>query len=119
MSAIDDLDLPANSRIMLDAVQRVLRTPAYVNSDDEHRAWRILLSASDSLHSAGVSGFASAGALREKRRIQRRNKAIQRQFTGHNLREIADQYGLCDRQVRRIVCDPTPGSRRKKKVAGD
>ena len=110
-------DLPPNSRIILDAVRRVLKTPAYIHSGDEHRAWRILLSVSDSLRSAGVSGLASAGTLREIRRIHRRNTAIRREHNGRNLRELADKYGLCDRQVRRIVCDPVAGRRRKEKVA--
>lgn len=115
MSA-DDPDLPPNSRIVLDAVRRVLRTSVYVKSDDEHRAWRILLSVSGALHSAGVSGFVSAGTLREIRRIRRRNQQIQRQHNGRNLHELAEQYGLCERQIRRIVCAPTAGNQRKKKV---
>lgn len=115
MSAIDEPDLPPNSRVILDAVRRVLQTPVYVQSDDEHRAWRILLSVSGSLHSAGVSGFVSAGTLHGIRRIHRRNREIQRQYNGRNLHELADKYGLCARQIRRIACDPTPGKRRKKK----
>lgn len=117
MSAVDDSELPTNSRVMLRAIQRVLKTPAYAHSGAEHRAWRILLSVSESLHSAGVSGFVRAGTLREIRRIQRRNQDIQNQYNGRNLRELADKYGLCERQIRRIVCDPSAGKQRHKKVA--
>lgn len=114
---VDDSELPKHSRIMLCAIRRALKTPAYIHSGDEHRAWRILLAASEALHSAGVSGFVGAGTLREIRRICRRNKDIRRQYNGRNLHELADQYGLCDRQIRRIVCNPIAGTQRKKTVA--
>lgn len=105
MSTVDDHKLPNNAKIMLDAIYRALKTPAYVNSDDRGRAWRILLSASEALHSAGVSGFVSARTLREMRRISRRNRLIKAQYNGHNLPELADQYNLCSRQIRRIVAE--------------
>ena len=118
MEAIDDHSLPTNSRVMLRAIRRVLQTPAYIHSGDEHRAWRILLATTEALHSAGVSGFVGAATLRGIRRIHRRNQDIRRQYNGRNLHELADQYGLCDRQIRRIVCDPAPGKQREKPVAG-
>ena len=111
MSAVES-ELPINSRIMLCAIQRVLKAPAYVKSDDEHRAWRILLSVSEALHSAGVSGFASAGVLREMRRVSRRNTDIRREYNGRNLKELADKYNLCARQIRRIARDKTVRSKR-------
>lgn len=100
-----DHELPSNAKIMLDAIYRALKTPAYAKSGDEHRAWRILLATSEALHSAGVSGFMSAGVLREMRRVSRRNAAIKREYNGRNLHDLSDKYNLCSRQIRRIAAD--------------
>ena len=100
-----DPELPGNAKIMLDAINRALKTPVYAKSDNEHRAWRILLATSGALHAAGVSGFASAGTLREARRISRRNAAIKQQYNGRNLHDLAERYNLCSRQIRRIAAN--------------
>lgn len=100
-----DPELPSNARIMLDAIYRALKTPAYAKSDNEHRAWRILLATSEALHSAGVSGFVSAGVLREMRRLSRRNTKIRTEYNGRNLYDLADKYNLSNRQIRRIAAD--------------
>lgn len=104
MSAGDEAELPPNARVMLHAIRRALRSPAYAQSGDDYRAWRILLCVSEALCCAGVRGVASAASLRELRRVGRRNREIQRLYSGRNLDELATQYNLSSRQIRRIAC---------------
>lgn len=112
---MNDLELTAAPLFvaLAAAVQRCLEAPGYralaarpapagSSSPTQRQARMIAAAICDASHDE-LEAFPSFAELRRIIHIQRRNNCIAAGFTGHNYGDLARQWGLSTRQVRRIV----------------
>ena len=66
----------------------------------------------DTLHSISPLHVPSAGRVRETEYRERRDARMRALFCGRNYQELAEQFRLTTRQIRRIVDVLTDGRRR-------
>lgn len=112
---ITDLELAAAPLFvaLTNAVSRCLKSPAYrslaarpVAADFDaltQRQARMLAAAICDASHDELEAFPPFVELRRVIHIQRRNARIIAAFTGHNYGDLARQWGLSTRQIRRIV----------------
>lgn len=118
---MNDLELTAAPLFvtLADAVQSCLESPGYralaarpapadFGALTQRQAWMIAAAICDASHDE-LEAFPPFEELRRVIHIQRRNARIAQDFTGHNYDDLARQWGLSTRQVRRIVA----GARKK------
>ena len=118
---MNDLELTAAPLFvtLAAAVQRCLEAPGYralatrpapadAGALTQRQARMIAAAICDASHDE-LEAFPPFAELRRVIHIQRRNARIVQDFTGHNYDDLARQWGLSARQVRRIVA----GGRKK------
>lgn len=133
---MNDLELTAAPLFaaLVDAVQRCLESPGYralgtrpapagsgslaqrqapagSGSLAQRQARMIAVAICDASHDE-LEGFPPFAELRSVIHIQRRNACIVQDFTGHNYGDLARQWSLSTRQVRRIVAGARKNSDR-------
>ncbi len=118
MNNPDDPITPPLAVALTEAIRRTLTAPACVRAEPRARAWKLTLMVCETLRAANVRGVPSPGRLREIRRLQIRNQRIRAAFNGRNHKQLALQYGLSMRHVRRIVERPPRNADRKNDMAG-
>lgn len=87
------------------------QTPAGSGSLAQRQARMIAAAICDARHDE-LEAFPSFAELRSVVHIQRRNACIVQSFTGHNYDDLARQWSLSTRQVRRIVAGARKNSDR-------
>lgn len=108
-------EIPPLVREMEDAIRGVLSDPAWAAADREAQVRQLADALCDALSMDGRPvRIPSAGVLRRRRDLRRRNDEIRRTFTGANYVQLALAHDLTTRQVRRIVDDPRTRRRRQK-----
>ena len=106
---------PPVVREMEGCIRAVLADPAWAAADREAQVRRLTDALCDALSMAGRPvRIPSAGVLRRRRDLRRRNDEIRAAFRGANYLELALDHGLTTRQIRRIVDDPRTRRRRQK-----
>ena len=121
---MNDLELTAAPLFaaLAAAVQRCLESPGYralatrpapagSGSLAQRQARRIAAAICDASHDE-LEAFPPFAELRSVVHIQRRNACIVQDFTGHNYGDLARQWSLSTRQVRRIVAGARKNSDR-------
>lgn len=108
-------EIPPVVREMEGCIRAVLADPAWAGADREAQARLLTDALCDAIcmHGRPVR-IPSAGSLRRRRDLRRRNDEIRRGFDGTNYMQLALKHGLTTRQIRRIVDDPRTRRHRQK-----
>ena len=89
---------------LLSGIRRGLRNPGFRKAEvDEEKAWLIALAICDEMHPLGPSVVPARDSAEGVLEREERDDEIWQAFDGRNYAELAGEWGLTERQVRRIV----------------